>query len=417
MAPFSKPETVLKQAEGLVSVGQTHAALQSLTEMFSSKRFRSTPLTSLEPIMHRFIELCVELRKGRTAKEGLMQYKNIAQNTSVQSIETVITRFVQLADVKVKEAQEKAAVKSAVEIDDLEASETPESILLGAVSGDQNKDRTDRALVTPWLKFLWESYRTSLETLKNNARLETIYQVCINITSESISHYYSSSQQIAQQAFKFCLKYQRKVEFRRLCETLRLHLSNVAKYAHQQHSINLSDPDTLQHHLDTRFAQLNTSVELELWQEAFRSVEDVHNLLTLAKKAPRPAMMANYYEKLTKIFLMSGNALYHAAAWSRYYGIVTSIGGKSEEEMSRLAGQVLVSALAVPVGSHTEDVDGLKGKNMRLTALLGLSRMPTRSGLLKDAVCLHYLFLYWGCAKPFLSTAITPCAQIVTYHH
>ena len=127
MAPFSKPETVLKQAEGLVSVGQTHAALQSLTEMFSSKRFRSTPLTSLEPIMHRFIELCVDMRKGRTAKEGLMQYKNIAQNTSVQSIESVITKFVQLADAKVLEAQEKAAVKSAVDIDDLEASETPKA--------------------------------------------------------------------------------------------------------------------------------------------------------------------------------------------------------------------------------------------------------------------------------------------------
>lgn len=182
MAPMTKPETVLKQAEGLISVGQTHAALQSLTEMFSSKRFRSTPLTSLEPIMIRFVELCVDMRKGRTAKEGLMQYKNIAQNTSVGSIEVVIQRFVSLADAKVQEAQEKAnkAVADAtVDVDDLEATETPESILLGAVSGDQSKDRTDRALVTPWLKFLWESYRTSLETLKNNARLEGIYQVRI----------------------------------------------------------------------------------------------------------------------------------------------------------------------------------------------------------------------------------------------
>ncbi|KAI0331567.1 hypothetical protein GY45DRAFT_1275700 [Cubamyces sp. BRFM 1775] len=376
MAPFSKPETVLKQAEGLVSVGQTHAALQSLTEMFSSKRFRSTPLASLEPIMLRFIELCVELRKGRTAKEGLMQYKNIAQNTSVASIEVVINRFIQLADAKVQEAQEKADKAVALDVDDLEASETPESILLGAVSGDQSKDRTDRALVTPWLKFLWESYRTALETLKNNARLETIYQ------------------QIAQQAFKFCLKHQRKVEFRRLCETLRLHLANVAKYAHQPHAINLSDPDTLQHHLDTRFAQLNTSVELELWQEAFRSVEDVHNLLTMAKKAPRPAMMANYYEKLTKIFLMSDNALYHAAAWGRYYAIVTAIGGKSEEEMSRLAGQVLVSALAVPVGTHGEDgEESAKGKNARLSSLLGLTKTPTRAGLLREALSRNVLKL------------------------
>ncbi|TFY78375.1 hypothetical protein EWM64_g5638 [Hericium alpestre] len=379
MAPVAKPETILKQAEGLIAVGQAPAALQSLTEMFATKRFRSTPLVSLEPIMLRFVELCVDMRKGRVAKEGLMQYKNIAQNTSVGSIEVVIQKFVSLADAKVQEAQEKAekAVAEAVaDVDDLEATETPESILLGAVSGDQSKDRTDRALVTPWLKFLWESYRTALETLKNNARLEGIYQ------------------QIAQQAFKFCLKHQRKVEFRRLCETLRLHLGNVAKYSHQPHSINLQDPETLQRHLDTRFAQLNTSVDLELWQEAFRSVEDVHNLLTMAKKAPRPAMMANYYEKLTKIFLMSGNALYHAAAWSKYYAIVTAIGGKSEEELGKLAGQVLISALAVPVGQKSEEAnEEVKGRGARLTSLLGLSRSPTRSGLLKDALSRNVLKL------------------------
>ena len=98
-------------------------------------------------------------------------------------------------------------------------------------------------------------------------------------------------------------------------------------------------------------------------------------------------MMANYYEKLTKIFLMSGNALYHAAAWGRYYTVVTAIGGKSDEEIRRLAGQVLVSALAVPVGSKSGDSneDG-KGKNQRLTALTGLSKTPTRNGLLTDAV-------------------------------
>lgn len=72
----------------------------------------------------------------------------------------------------------------------MEASETPESILLGAVSGDQNKDRTDRALVTPWLKFLWESYRTALETLKNNARLEVIYQVCFLFNFVSFPNFF-----------------------------------------------------------------------------------------------------------------------------------------------------------------------------------------------------------------------------------
>jgi translation initiation factor 3 subunit A len=177
MAPFTKPETVIKQADGLISVGQTRAALQSLTEMFSSKKFRTTPLASLEPIMLRFLELCVNLRKGRIAKEGLMQYKNIAQNTNTTSIEVVVKKFIQLADAKVQEAQEQAEKVATAEIDDLEASEIPEDILLRAVSGDQSKDRTDRALVTPWLRFLWEGYRNVLETLKNNARVEVIYQV------------------------------------------------------------------------------------------------------------------------------------------------------------------------------------------------------------------------------------------------
>lgn len=165
-----------------------------------------------------------------------------------------------------------------------------------------------------------------------------------------------------------------------------MHLSNVAKYAHQPHAINLSDADTLQHHLDTRFAQLNASVELELWQEAFRSVEDIHNLLTMAKKAPRPAMMANYYEKLTRIFLTSGNALFHAASWARYYSVLRILGGKSDEELSRLAGQVLVSALAVPVSQETAEEEVGRGRLTRLMVLLGLTKMPTRTGLLKEAV-------------------------------
>jgi translation initiation factor 3 subunit A len=209
------------------------------------------------------------------------------------------------------------------------------------------------------------------------------------------------------QAFEFCQKYTRKTEFRRLCELLRNHVQTAAKYSAQMHAINLNDPDTLQRHLETRFQQLNVAVELELWQEAFRSVEDIHTLLNLSKRPPKNIMMANYYEKLTRIFLVGENYLFHAAAWSRYYNllrqssaIVASGQGKkadnpavTDSDMSKAASFVLLSALAIPVISTSRsrgalvDIDeAKKNKNSRLTHLLGMAQAPTRAVLFKDAM-------------------------------
>src|SRR5690606_223309 len=155
----------------------------------------------------------------------------------------------------------------------------------------------------------------------------------------------------------------------------------------------------LQRHLETRFQQLNVAVELELWQEAFRSVEDIHTLLSLSKRPPKNIMMANYYEKLTRIFLVGENYLFHAAAWSRYYNLLrqaavllaTGQTNKAdnppagEADIQSAASFVLLSALAIPVISTTRsrgamvDMDeARKSKNTRLTHLLGMAQAPTR---------------------------------------
>lgn len=305
-------------------------------------------------------------------------------------------KFIELAAGKVTAAQQKAdEVQESIEatapssVDDLEATETPESILLATVSGEQSRDRTDRAIVTPWLKFLWEAYRTVLDILRNNARLELLYQ------------------STAMQAFDFCLKYTRKTEFRRLCELLRNHVQTAAKYSSQMHAINLNDPDTLQRHLETRFQQLNVAVELELWQEAFRSVEDIHTLLNLSKRPPKNIMMANYYEKLTRIFLVGENYLFHAAAWARYYNLLRQSAvlvatgqskkadnpSTSEAELQKAASFVLLSTLSIPVistsrsrGAMVDFDEARKNKNSRLTHLLGMSQAPTRAMLFRDAL-------------------------------
>ncbi|PBK89135.1 hypothetical protein ARMGADRAFT_1115406 [Armillaria gallica] len=187
-------------------------------------------------------------------------------------------------------------------------------ILLGTVNAndDQCKGHT---VTTPWLKFLWENGRFCGDAEKQRGDIPS---------------------QISQQAFKFKfhLKHQRKVEFCRPCEVLQLHLSHTQ-------------------HLDTQFTQLNTSFQLELWSEVFCSIKDIDNLLMKGK-------------------MVSSNALYHAMAWARFYALAMSIGGKSNEKLSKLW-------TGVQIG--------------QLTAPLGLTKMPMRAGLLKDTVC--HLSLYF----------------------
>lgn len=78
---------LVQRAQELIAVEQSSAALTVLHEHVTSKRTRSSPIASLEPVMLLFVELCVDLRKGKAAKDGLYQYKNIAQNSNVGTIE------------------------------------------------------------------------------------------------------------------------------------------------------------------------------------------------------------------------------------------------------------------------------------------------------------------------------------------
>ncbi|KAJ1920091.1 eukaryotic translation initiation factor 3 subunit A [Tieghemiomyces parasiticus] len=373
MAPvFVKPENALSKSNDLLAVGQKEVALTTLKDVLISKRTRGTPVSVLEPIMLRLITICVADRRGQDIKDALQNYRNMCQNTNVNTIGTVVMELLSQADAKVQAAQAKANQITVGKLEDLEATESPESILMSAVSDEQDKDRTDRGIVTPWLKFLWESYRNVLDTLRNNARLETIYQA------------------VANQALTFCLKFERKNEFRRLCEKLRTHLAAIVKSGNQTHGVNLQDPESLQRHTELRYGQLHVATELELWQEAFRSIEDIHILLASSKRLPKPSLLVNYYEKLTRIMTVSGNQLFHAAAWHKYYETVRLHAKNIEaKDLERIATNVVLATMAVPIIDSslrvaTMDVDENKVRDQRLGGLLGLTHAPKRATLIAD---------------------------------
>ncbi|KAJ2887185.1 eukaryotic translation initiation factor 3 subunit A [Coemansia asiatica] len=371
MAPIPLfAENVLKRAEELIKVGQSSSALETLHDVLINKRLRNANATNVEPVVKKLIVLSIAQRAGKQLKEGLTQYRNIVQHTSPESLGNVVDFMLEGISERVNEAQRAADQVSDKKVEDLDEAESPEDLILSSVSGEQTRDRTDRALVTPWLKFLWEAYRNLLELLRNNARFEALYQ------------------RISNKAIDFCKTYERKTEFRRLCELLRNHLQAIAKYSHQQNPIKLSNPETLQLFLDTHFHQLNTATEMELWQESYRSIEDIHNLIQQSKRPIKPQAMANYFEKLTRIMYVAKNPLFLAAAWHRYYNYIARQGKIfGEEELQRVANNVLLSTLAVPIIKPSSRVLSAaakenKHRTQRFTNLLFLNQAPTRVSLI-----------------------------------
>jgi len=371
-----RPENAIAKADEFIKVGKTSRALDTLYDVFKSKkRYHTYSEKLIEQIMFKYLELCVDLRKSRIAKEGLFQYRNMCQLTNVASLASVVQGYLNLAEQRTEAARQES-VESAAEVDDLDNLNTPEMIMLSAVSGEDAQDRSDRKILMPWVKFLWESYCQCLELLRTNIRVERLYH------------------DIAQQAFRFCLKYQRKTEFRKLCDKLRNHLDLVQKQTPSQMSINLNNADTQQMNLDTRLAQLDAAIQMELWQEAYKAVEDIHGLMAMSKKTFQPKMMANYYQKLALVFWKSGNQLFHAAAIFKHFQLTREMKKNiSAEEQAKLASRVLAAILAVPIPSHHPEFDRFietdktpQEKMVRLAVLLSLQQPPTRQSLLKDAV-------------------------------
>jgi translation initiation factor 3 subunit A len=214
---FHKPELALRRAIELENINQEDAALSLLHEVLSSRRHR-TWSPAYESIMLKYVNLCLKLHKSREAKDGLHQYRNLSQTQAPGSLEKVILYLMEQAELQCEaakafvDAETLAETTAANSQDDDEFGVSPQSILLTTMSTDPAKSQRDSTLLLPALKFLWEIYRTVLDILRSNSKLEHVYH------------------KAAQNALLFCRIYKRRIEFRHLCEMLRSHLGNLRQY-------------------------------------------------------------------------------------------------------------------------------------------------------------------------------------------
>jgi len=72
--------------------------------------------------MFKYVEVCVDMRRGRFAKDGLIQYRIVCQQVNISSFEEVIKYFLNLSAEKVEHAQTQAQAQAseiALDVEDL----------------------------------------------------------------------------------------------------------------------------------------------------------------------------------------------------------------------------------------------------------------------------------------------------------
>lgn len=336
--------------------------------------------------MLKLMELSVGLRESGMVKEALHKYRAMCMQSNVASLEEVVRFLVDLSEKRTEEARKHVDENILEGAEDLEdgAMETPETLILEAAGNALTKERIDRQQVVPWMRFLWEVYRVVLDIVKTHNKLELCYHT------------------MATRAFSFCVKYKRFMEFRRLCDMLRQHLSQLMNNPRASpNDVKISDSETLQKFMETRFTQLSTAVTLEHWQQAYRTIEDIHMIMTMGKAKAKPQHMSVYYDKLMQVFWVSGNYLYHAHALYKLYTLsIRQNRNLSAEDAQNMASRLLLAALSIPVydaqsavlsGSYgvLSDVLGTPtndnaSRHARMASLLGYSSAAERGPLISE---------------------------------
>ncbi|ORM39699.1 Eukaryotic translation initiation factor 3 subunit A [Babesia sp. Xinjiang] len=394
MHNFQKPENALKRAAELRAIGQSEEALQILHSAIGHRSFRIQGWDMVqEQIMMEYVALCIAQDKLRMARDGLHQYRLVAQHANATSLGKVVVELLDHAEERLRKikAEVEADATKAEELErariaggfDNEYGEAPEEIMAFTLQLEV-RDATARSLQNVF-RFLWETYKMILDIMRATPKLEKVYH------------------DTARKAIQFCKDNGRLSEFKRLCEVLRAHNTFLMKVKHKPEMECMLKPEL---HIETRINQLIAACDMSLWKEAFNTVEDLYMLgirdyiaktfqgsvsVLGQQREKLLKWLAIFYEKLALIFLVSDQHLFHALAVLRYVMHIRMYKKKvAPEDVQYLCSKAVLAVLAVP--THTKS--GPDGSDLmssssasvyemqkRMASLLGYNTIPTRDTL------------------------------------
>lgn len=384
------PESALRRAEDLIKIQKSEEAWDVLNNLLHARRYQ-TWIPSIETLMCLYIELCVKLRKN--IRSGLTHYRSICQQQHFSYFEKAVRFLIQTAEAEVNKAAQEITDESEAEAKNLEQvsklidedlgfSPSEQIYFVSAVGGEDADERSKRKILSPRLKYLWDSYRSVLDVLKNNAMMDNLYH------------------DVVRSALAYCRNFERVGDFKKLCDLLRSHFSNIEKYQSSANSVDLSVPEVVIAHCTTKFLLMELACDFKVWNEALYIIEDIHNLLARTDTMGvydmiSPSVLAKFFEKLVQFFWASENYVFHAHAWRALYVQYRALEESSEassvenlnEKIQFAASNSVLSALITPIDlNESSSEDAQEDYIFALKSLLSMKTV-TRSEIIDKLLC------------------------------
>lgn len=272
MNSFHSAESTLIKAQGMfyyniIEFQKTdeNQAMEVIYEFLNSNKAvtnkRKYWNISTENLILLFIDLTVRNKNLRLLKEGLNSYRYLVPIDQSDSLLKVLIITKEMVEKRLNEAKPSTGpvtLASEFESDYF----SPERLLMDAFQEEENNDSNSFQAMQ---KFMWETYKIILDIMKTNDKFLKDYAKTL------------------ENAFEFCRTHKKKNEFKRLCDSVRgffftliktekVNLSHVNK-------INISKPEVLNVLIKMRLNLLNSALELEQWQECFKTSEDLVYLM------------------------------------------------------------------------------------------------------------------------------------------
>lgn len=323
MNQANTPENILGKTLELIKNNEYEKVFTLMSEFFLTNKKKSFSTTQ-EILLEHFIAICIKKHNLKAIKEGLNYFRSITPNHLDSFVKIILFAKDTLED-QLKNSKDRLDKLS--ESNDLESDEIPEIYLSytnftinvhneGFEAQDFFSDGKDsdfqvfkkKEQILNLYKFTWETYKILLDFTKVNYRL--------------LEHYYK----ILKAAFNFCQVNNRKNEFKRLCDSVRGYLQSLIKTERIKSStipnkVDLSRTDVIKNLINIRILLLDTAIELDQWQEAFKTGEDINYLIDKylialkqsdnKKKVPEQVLY-EYSYNLLRVFKKAKYFLFHA---------------------------------------------------------------------------------------------------------